>query len=486
MTRSTGLLLYVIFAATRPAAADLPDGAADAGPLPEAAPAPRRLSLEECLRMAMAENAELLAAEEAEDVARARLVATGAALLPAVTVKTEETRGRADEAGGTPSFVERVQGVQATQTLFAGGGIWAARRRAGLESRAGRLEAERLRRQVRHRVEEAFWRTAALTEACDVYREALAGLGELLEKAARHELGDSPRARIELLSVRAQAREAEALLAETGAERAEWAARLADLMGRREADPPEPAASLDAVRVEADEAECAALARRHRPETAAAELDGETAQWREREGRARLLPRADASGFYGRSGAAFDRTDPFRYRTDWNAGVKVTWPLWGSTAGASSQKQRTSPRLGESTRTDTETLGASVTLGDALGLRADAIEAGRRRRSEDRRVARARRDVETDARTACRRAEAAWRRAESAAAREEEAVQSWKETRSLAAEDRAHLGDEAAARLRIASAKAARAQARGHYLAAVSDLNRAVGLPDRFRAAAAP
>jgi hypothetical protein len=47
-------------------------------------------------------------------------------------------------------------------------------------------------------------------------------------------------------------------------------------------------------------------------------------------------------------------------------------------------------------------------------------------------------------------------------------------------DDRAHLGDMAAARFRVAQSQAGLAQAQSGYLIAISFLNRAVGVPDRF------
>jgi outer membrane protein TolC len=444
------------------------------------------MDVDACLRAAFANNPDLTLAQKDLDVARARERTARAALYPAVTFKAEQTRGRADETALEPSFVERLYGVQATQTLFQGGRRWAGARQAGLRSEALELERERRRNALRHDVAEAYWRLASLQAAADAYAEAHRELQEDLEKAARHELSESRSARIEILETRAQNRECALALAETSEQAAEARARLAALMGLRRAEDAAPAPAPAARELALDEAECLRLAVRHRPEPAIAEREAEAAEWGRRAGSSGHYPRVDLNGFWGRSGAAFDQTETFDYRRDWNAGVRVSWAILGHTAGYTAFKERTSPKLGESTRTETETQGVSLSLGDALQNFADSAEGRKTAWERRRRLDDARRDVEEDARLAVRRAASAWRRAESAKARLEQAQQELIDTRHLLREDRAHLGDMAAARNRLAAARAGQALAQGQYRAAVSNLNRAVGVADRFRLEDAP
>jgi outer membrane protein TolC len=439
------------------------------------------LNLSYCVKTALARHPGLALAQEEVVIADRRRRVAGMSLLPAVTLKGEETRGRADEATGTPMFLQRSYGAQATQTLFYGGKLWSDRRRATLGSEAARLQAEKQRLDVRHAVAEAYWKVVALEKSRAHYQEVYRLLQEDLEKAARHELSESRSARIQLLSTRVQNRECETALAETEENLVEARAALLDAMGQDRWIQFSVPQDLPAHPIKTNEEECLRLARSNRPELKSAEMLLESARLGRRIGASGYFPRVDLNGFYGRSGAAFIATDPFTYRKDWNAGVRVSWPLAGNTGRYSAFKERTSPRLGESSRTETETQSVAVTLGDSLNVGVESLESKKTLHEEQWRYDKTYRDVEQDVRVAVRRVTSAWARAETAKARLDESQQQLKDVRALFQDDRAHLGDLAAARNRVASAQAAHAQALAHYLTSVSALNRAVGIADHFR-----
>ncbi|MGQ0644891.1 MAG: TolC family protein [Elusimicrobiota bacterium] len=441
--------------------------------------------LEHCTKTALDKHPSLSLAQEEVWVGDARRRAATVSLFPAVSVKADETRGRADPAAGgaaAPAFVQRSYGVQATQTLFSGGRMWSERRRSALGSEVARLQLEKQKLDVRHAVAEAYWKLAGLEKARAAYQDTCAELQQDVEKAARHELGQSRSARIELLSTRAQSRECELALAEAEENILEARAALLDAMGYVRAAAIEVQTDLPGAEVKADEEEAARQARSSRPELAIAEKLHRSAVLSRRVAVSSFYPRVDLNGFYGRSGAAFIETEPFDYRKDWNAGVRASWPLLGNTLRYSSFKEKTSPKLGESSRTETESQSASLSLGDALGAGVEARESRKALHEEEWRRDKTLRDVEQEARLAARRVRSAWRRAESARSRLEEAQQQYKDTRSLFQDDRAHLGDMAAARNRVAAAQAGRVQALAQYNAAVAGLNRAVGIPDFYRA----
>ncbi len=373
--------------------------------------------------------------------------------------------------------------MQVTQPLFQGGRLWAEQRRAAAGTEAARYQLEKQRLDIRHAVAEAFWKTAALQKALRLYEETHRALQEDLEKAVRHELGESRSARIELLSTRLQNRECEMALAEAEADLLEARLSLAEAMGT----PGPPAfrvpSDLSAVSVAVDEEEALRLSRSHRPEMQIHRKVLQSAVLGRRAGRGVYFPRLDLNGFYGRSGASFVETDPFSFRKDWNAGVKATWVLAGNTLSYNAFRERTSPRLGESSRTETKSQSVSLSVGDALSGGMSVLEGDRALQEEQWRYEQGLADMEKEVRLAVRRVASSWKRVETANARVEEALQHFRDVRSLVQEDRAHLGDLAAARNRVAFAQASQAQALGQYHVAVSALNRAVGIPDRYRAA---
>lgn len=439
------------------------------------------LTLDRCVEKALAQNPSLVLAEDDYAIARARARAASVSLFPAVTAKADETTGRAEQGADNPPFVQRSYGVQATQTIFSGGKLWGTQRQASLGADIARLQLDKQRLDVRHAVTEAYWRVAGLQQALRAHRETHALLQEDLEKAVRHDLSEARSARIELLSTRAQNRESEAALAEVQESLLEARQALWDALGERSAAEFNVPEEIPAGFADVDEGEALRLARDHRPDTRIADRMMESARFARSVARSGAFPKIDLNGFYGRSASAFIETDPLVYKKDWNLGLSANWAFVGNSVKYSAYREKTSPRLGESSRTETDNHSLSFSLGDALGVGVSNREGRRSFHEEEWRYERTRRDADNDVRLAVRRTASARSRYEAAKAKLEEALQEFKDTRSLLQDDRAHLGDLAAARNRVAFAQAAQAQSQAQYLAAVSALNRAVGLPDKYR-----
>jgi outer membrane protein TolC len=443
----------------------------------------RVYDLDACLTEALAQHPSVILAQDDVAIADARRRVATAALLPAVTVKADQTEGRAVNTATSqnPAFVQRSYGVQATQTLFAGGKLSAGRRQAELGAEIARLQRRKQELDIRHAVAEAYWRRVSLEQSLAFYKDTYKTLQEDLEKAARHDLGAGRAARIELLATRAQNRETQAALLQTEEDVLEARNALFDALGRREADDIALALETPAGFVVANEETCLRLARDNRPDVKIAEKLIQSARLGQRMSQSAYFPKVDLNGFYGRSGAAYIETDPFAYKKDWNAGVALGWPLVGNTLKYNTFKEHTSPRLGESNRTETQNQSLALTLGDALATGVQSRESRRSLHEEEWRYDKTKRDADTEVRLAVRRMNAARVRVEGAKARLDESEQQLKDTTALLRDDRAHLGDLASARGRLAAARAALAQARGQYLTAVAGLNRAVGVPDYFK-----
>jgi outer membrane protein TolC len=438
-------------------------------------------TLSQCLKTSLVDNPALILAHEELAISQARLRALTVSLLPAVSIKTEETSGRAEQGAGTPSFIQRSQGVQMTQPVYYGGKMWADRRRGALAWEVAGLQLVKQRLEVYQNVTQSYWKVVALQQALDIYQSAYEELQGDLEKAARHELSASRSARIELLSTRVQNRECQSSLAETREQLEEARLSLLDAMGHTRSMDFQIPSQIPAGRVSVDEKEALRLARDNRPDLKVAEKMMASAVLTRRIGASAYYPRVDLNGFYGRSGAAFIESDPFKYKKDWNAGVRASWVFLGNTFRYSTYKEHTSPRLGESSRTDTETRSFSLALGDALGVGIEAREAKKALNEEQWRYDKTLRDADREVRSAARRLETLRARSDGAKGRVEEALQSIRDTKSLLQEDRAHLGDMASARNRLASSQAAYANSLAEYYGAVAAMNKLIGIQDYYQ-----
>lgn len=436
--------------------------------------------LDHCVRAALSSHPSLTMAQKDVEISDARRRAATVGVLSAVSLKASETKGKADDSTQTPSFLERSYGAQVTQPLFAGGRLWASRRQALLGADIARLQLEKTRLDVLHSVNDAYWRAAASEKSLSLLEEAYAELQSDLEKAVRRELGGNRGVKMELLSVRAANRDCEAAMSEEKEALIESQISLRDAMGERRDAAFRVQQDIPEARVRVSEEEVLRLAREHRPENKIAAKLMDSARMARRISKASLAPRVDLNGFYGRSASAFIETDPLVYRKDWNAGVTVSWPIFGSTARYNEYRERTSPKLGESTRTETDNRTVSLSLGDALSSDIEAAQGGRTYMEEEWRFEKARRDMEKEALLALRRVETAWARLQAASARASEAGQQFTETSALLRDGRAHLGDIASARSRLAMARSSEAKARAQHRIALSALNRSVGVADLF------
>lgn len=440
------------------------------------------VSLSDCIQKALADNPSLTVAQDDVSISRARQRAATVSLLPALSGKLDETTGKILESTLiNKDFIERSYGVQGTLSLFSGGKLWGTRRQAVISSEVAQLQLEKQKLDVRHAVTEAYWRVVAVQRALSTHQTTHESLQQDLEKAVRHELSEARSARIELLSTRAQNRESESALAELEEDVIEARMGLLDAIGQKiplnfavPDDIPE-----GTVTVDLDEA--LRLARAHRPDLKIADRMMESARWGRVVGRSGFYPKVDVNGFYGRSGSAFVQSEPLTYQKDWNAGVTASWALGGNTAKASAFQEHTSPKLGESSRTSTESQSLTLTLGDAMGVGVTHRESKKTFHEEAWRYEKARRDIDSEVRLAVQRVVSARRRCDAARSKMQEAQQELKSTRSLLQDDRAHLGDFAAAKNRLAFAEAGYAQSKAQFLIAVSGLNRTVGIADQYR-----
>lgn len=83
------------------------------------------IALSVLVERALSDNAALMLAQDELGISRARQRVATMSVLPALTGKLDESRGKADNSGDeNQDFLERSYGLQATQTIFAGGKVW--------------------------------------------------------------------------------------------------------------------------------------------------------------------------------------------------------------------------------------------------------------------------------------------------------------------------------------------------------------------------
>jgi hypothetical protein len=320
-------------------------------------------------KRALADNPSLTVAQDDVSISRARQRAATVSLLPALSGKLDETTGKILESTLiNKDFIERSYGVQGTLGAFFQGencGAPGGRRLFRPKWPDFNLKNKNWMFATRSRKPIGVWRR--FSGRCPRTRRPTTLFSRIWKKAVRHELSEARSARIELLSTRAQNRESESALAELEEDVIEARMGLLDAMGQRipinfsvPEDIPEGTVSVDM-----DEA--LRLARAHRPDLKIADRMMESARVGRVVGRSGFYPKVDMNGVLWPFGVGLRPVGSVDLPKDWNAGVTASWALGGNTAKASAFQEHTSPKLGESSRTSTESQSLTLTLGGRHG-----------------------------------------------------------------------------------------------------------------------
>jgi outer membrane protein TolC len=152
-------------------------------------------------------------------------------------------------------------------------------------------------------------------------------------------------------------------------------------------DPLEPFDPKQLVEIRAPVEKLINEAYKQRPEFKTAEAQARINYYGEKIARADKGLHIDASGFRGKSGAAFTDSESITLKDSWNVGVQASLYFAGNVIRGTGTGEKTSPDLGETSRTRTNARTLNVGFLDGIGAYASAKQA---------RIARERAEVELD------------------------------------------------------------------------------------------
>ena len=233
-------------------------------------------------------------------------------------------------------------------------------------------------------------------------------------------------------------------------------------------------------KIEPDMERCLVLAATHRPDLRMQEELVEIARHGFKVATSYRKPRLSLSSFYGRSAAAFDG-DSLDYREDWQVNATLSQSFLGSSLGLTGSDIKTSPKLGQSTRTRTKTEGASLNILDSMKQRTEGKQADLAYRQAVLKRDDLRKDVAMDVEISFHNVSQALLQVEFS---EEDLKLAEEELKVVLSKGRYGLAgvlEVAQARNRLSASRAARVDALAGYQTAVAALNRAVGVPDLFK-----
>lgn len=258
---------------------------------------------------------------------------------------------------------------------------------------------------------------------------------------------------------------------------ARW--KLAKALGLKKPPDFELETHVPFKKIEIDMEECLLLAETHRPDLFMQKRLVETARQGRRVAQSSLRPKVSVNGFYGRSGAAFE-TETLNYREDWQVNARLTQRFLGSSVGLSGNAIHTSPKLGQSSRTETETKGVNVNILDGMRDRTDRKQSDLAFRQARLKLDDLTKEVAMDVENAYYSLNQSLLQVEFS----EEDVKLAEEELKVAESKRkyglAGVLEVARARNRAAESRTARTSALTSYQVSLAVLNRAVGITDKF------
>ena len=107
--------------------------------------------------------------------------------------------------------------------------------------------------------------------------------------------------------------------------------------------------------------DCVEIALKSRPDLKAKEYSLEANDYERKIVESKDQLRVDLTGTYGRSGGAYE-SETLNLKPDWYLGFKMTKPLGGNTVSTGVTRERTSPKHGESTRTQADSKSLEIGL----------------------------------------------------------------------------------------------------------------------------
>lgn len=332
------------------------------------------MSLHRCEEIALATHPTVRLAEDETRVAKLKKTEAYRGIWPLLSFKGEITEGAAERTLGTPDFLEESYGAQLTQPVIQGGRLVNVFKQSRANWYAIAAKEEKTRQEVLYGARESYWNLVKALLAEDIYEQALMDLkadSVMAETLAKNEV-ISRQVYLTMVGQHEQAvLNRQAAEADKVSRLWNWTAALG--LNEPPNELPEMVLPKSDMRVPSLE-DCITEAKASHPDLAVQRYTTEAAQFGDLAGKGHYFPRLSVNGFYGRSGAAYANED-FSFQEDWNIGAQVSQYFGGSSLNASAQEIKTSPKLGQSTRTQSRTYAGSLGIEDSLKQKTEKSEA---------------------------------------------------------------------------------------------------------------
>lgn len=462
--------------ALSPDAASLASPGAATVPEPSAPPtmADQPLTVSQALAQSLAVYEPARIALEESEVAMLKVKEAQRNLFPGASLRGTMTNGTASGA----QFREAQAGLQIEHPLYDTGRLRDTYRQALVNVQITQKRYEKVRADFSFDVVQAYYELLAAHQSV-VFRERLLAETERIAETAQRRFDAGLVTKMEWLNVQSQRAQARFQL--QGARndvaiselkfrhRMNWAAPLPITLP---VDFPE-----EQPQVELPEA--LRVARTNRPDVQINTLLVEFHKYEERLAEEKNGWKLDLTGFLGTSAGAF-QTEPLTFDRDYSIALKVSKPWGPNTSSVTVSKVATSPRVGQTTRTSSDSLQGELGILTGLSAATELKQAtvGRLKAQED--LAETQRTLEQEVTEAYYAYQKAILTLEHAQQREQYRLEQVKILRAQAELNEVLPSQILEVELQLSDDQVSQIQARASYHTALARLNKAIGVTSYY------
>ncbi len=326
------------------------------------------LGINDAVDIALENHMAAKIAHEEIELSKLKIREARRALYPAASVNYLTTTGKT--TGTTQDFTNKEYKLKFEYPLYYGWRLKYAVDQAMSNLKASTYNYDKTLQDLRAEVESAFYAYMASKMDVKLHKTLLEETEGIFTNAKKRlELGLITRTEFLQLESQMQQINYQVISSENELTMAKLA--LAQAVNVREGEnaidiiDKEPGKDLEPITIDISLEDCMDLAFKTRPDIKAKEYMLEFNDYERKIAESKNQLKVDLTGTYGKSGGAYE-SETLTMAPDWYLGFKVTKPLGGNTLSTAYTKDKTSPKTGQSTRT--ESISQSVEMGLLDGL----------------------------------------------------------------------------------------------------------------------
>ena len=324
----------------------------------------KRQGINNAIDIALENHMAAKIAQEEIELSRLKIREARRALYPAASLNYLETTGKT--SGVTQPFTDREYKLKFEYPVYYGWRLRYAVEQAASNMKASTFNYDKVLQDMRLEVETTFYTYIATKMNLKLHKSLLEEAGKILSIAKkRFDAGLVTKS--EYMQVESQFKQVNYQIVSSENEVAMARLNLMQAMNVKDGDKSiddidkYQEKDLEPIGIDIALDECMDLALKFRPDLKSKEYGLEANDYERKIVESKNQLRVDLTGTYGRSGGAYE-SEILSLRPDWYLGFKMTKPLGGNTVSAGFTKEKTSPKHGESTRTQADSKSLEMGL----------------------------------------------------------------------------------------------------------------------------